>query len=39
MYTVRVGFIVPLFCFAYVACYALAFPWLQRKATGHEVMD
>jgi FHS family L-fucose permease-like MFS transporter len=37
LYSMRVGFVVPLFCFAYVMVYAAIWPALERLDTGHEV--
>jgi FHS family L-fucose permease-like MFS transporter len=38
-YAMRYGFIMPLFCFVYVALYAAFWPALERLDTGHEVAD
>jgi FHS family L-fucose permease-like MFS transporter len=34
-YSIRLGFLMPLFCFAFVLLYALAWPWLEKKDAGH----
>jgi FHS family L-fucose permease-like MFS transporter len=37
MYGMRIGFAMPLFCFAYVMLYAAFWPALEKLDTGHEV--
>ncbi len=39
LYSMRMGFTTPLFCFAYVTVYAAIWPALERRDTGHEVAD
>jgi MFS transporter, FHS family, L-fucose permease len=38
-YGMRIGFVMPLVCFAYVMFYAAFWPALERLDTGHEVVD
>jgi FHS family L-fucose permease-like MFS transporter len=38
-YGMRIGFAMPLVCFAYVMFYAAFWPALERLDTGHEVAD
>ncbi len=38
-YAMRIGFVMPLFCFLYVMFYAAFWPALERFDTGHEVED
>jgi FHS family L-fucose permease-like MFS transporter len=39
LFSMRVGFAMPLFCFAFVMFYAAAWPALERLDTGHDVAD
>jgi len=39
LYSMRIGFTMPLFCFAYVMVYAAIWPALERLETGHDVVD
>ncbi|HEX4140493.1 MAG TPA: sugar MFS transporter [Candidatus Methylacidiphilales bacterium] len=39
LYSMRIGFTMPLFCFAYVMVYAAIWPALERLDTGHHVAD
>ena len=38
-FSMRVGFAMPLFCFAFVSFYAAIWPALERLDTGHAVAD
>ena len=38
-FSMRVGFAMPLICFAFVGFYAAIWPMLERMDTGHEVAD
>jgi len=38
-FSMRIGFIVPLVCFVFIALYAAFWPALERLDTGHEVKD
>jgi FHS family L-fucose permease-like MFS transporter len=37
--SMSIGFVMPLFCFAFVTVYAAIWPWLERLDTGHDVAD
>ena len=39
IYGMRIGFVMPLICFAYIMFYAAFWPALERLDTGHEVAD
>lgn len=39
VYSMRIGFVMPLVCFLIVLFYAAFWPALERLDTGHEVMD
>jgi FHS family L-fucose permease-like MFS transporter len=39
LYSMRIGFTMPLFCFVYVMVYAAIWPALERLDTGHDVAD
>ena len=39
MFSMRAGFVMPLFCFVFVAGYAAFWPALERLDSGHEVAD
>jgi len=38
-YPMRIGFVMPLGCFVAIAGYAVAWPALERRDTGHDVAD
>lgn len=38
-FSMRVGFLMPLICFAYITGYAIFWPLLEKKDTGHAVAD
>jgi FHS family L-fucose permease-like MFS transporter len=39
VYSMRISFLIPLICFAYVMFYAAFWPALEKLDTGHEVAD
>jgi FHS family L-fucose permease-like MFS transporter len=38
-FSMRIGFLMPLFCFIAITAYAVAWPALDRHDAGHEVAD
>jgi FHS family L-fucose permease-like MFS transporter len=39
VYAMRIGFLMPLICFIFIAAYAFSWPVLERRDAGHEVAD
>jgi FHS family L-fucose permease-like MFS transporter len=39
VYSMRIGFLMPLICFIFIAAYAFSWPALERRDAGHEVAD
>lgn len=39
VFSMRVGFLMPLLCFAFIAAYAAFWPLLEEKDAGHPVAD
>jgi hypothetical protein len=35
----RIGFLMPLICFIFIAAYAFSWSALERRDAGHEVAD
>ena len=38
-FSMRIGFLMPLGCFIFIVAYALMWPALERRDSGHEVLD